>query len=95
MTVENSILLIYLNIVAIYYKGFCSSKIRGLIPVNHVFLCNTRLYWQAHSYVVDWPMDRTLHDRQNSFSSRAIRMCNSPRAEVVSFWLLRVENGIK
>ena len=55
-----------------YYNGFCSSKIRRLIAVNHVFLCNTHLSWQAHSYVVDWPVVRTLHDKQNSFISRIL-----------------------
>ena len=78
-----------------YYNGFCSNKIKGLISVNHIFLRNSRLYWQAHTYVVDWPVDRILHDRQNSFSSRAIRMRNSSRTEVVIFWLLRNKNGIK
>ena len=60
--------------------------------MNHVFLCNTR---QAHSYEVDWPVNCTLHDRQNSFSSQTIRMWNSPRIELVIFWLLRNEKGIK
>ena len=78
-----------------YYSGFCSSKIRGLIPVNHVFPCNTHLSWQAHSYVVYWPADRTLHDRQNSLSSRSIHMWNFPRAEVVIFCLLSNEKVIE
>ena len=53
--------------------------------MNHVFLGGTRLSWQAHSYVVDWPVERTFYDIQNSFSSRIIRMWNSPRAEIVIF----------
>ena len=93
MTVGYPTLLIYCNIVAIwivslcyrYSNGFCLSKIRGLRAVNHEFLYNTRLSWQAHSYVGDWPVDRTLHGKQNSFSSRTIRMLNSSRAEVVIF----------
>ena len=78
-----------------YYIGFCSSKIRGFIALNHVFLYNARLSWEAHSYVADWPVNRTLHHKQNSFSSRTIRMWNSPRAEVVIFWFLRNEKSIK
>ena len=63
--------------------------------MNHVFLCNTLLSWQAYSYVVDCPVDRMLHDKQNSFPSRTIRMWNSPRTEAVIYWILRNENGIK
>ena len=46
-----------------YYNGFCLSKISGLMAVNHELLCNTRLSWQGHTYMVDWPVDRTLHDK--------------------------------
>ena len=62
-------------------NAFFSSKLWGFIPVNHVCLCNTRLSWKAHSYVVYWPVDVTWHERQNSFSSSTIRMWNSPCAE--------------
>ena len=78
-----------------YYNEFCCSKIRGLIPVNHVFFSKTHLSWQAHSYVVDWPVDRTLHDRLNSFSGRTICMWNSLSAEVVIFCPTRDEKSIK
>ena len=50
-----------------YYNGFCSSEIRFPVPENHIFLCNTRLSRSAQPYVVDWPVDCTLHYRQNSF----------------------------
>ena len=78
-----------------YYNGFCLSKIRGLIAENHVFLCNNRLSWQTHLYVVDCPLERKFHDKQNSFSRRSIRMWNSPRAEVVISWFLKDEKCIK
>ena len=60
-----------------YYNGFYSDKIRGLIHVNHLFLCNTSHSWLKHSYVVHWPVDRRVHDWQNSFSSRTIIWENS------------------
>ena len=56
--------LSYVSLFYHYYNGFCSSKIRGIILVSYVFPCNTRLYWQAHSYVVNWPVDRILRDNQ-------------------------------
>ena len=49
--------------------------------LNHVFLCNTRLSRQAHSYVVDWPVDRTILCGQNLLFSRIIRMWNYIGAE--------------
>ena len=66
-----------------YCKGFCSSKIRGFISLHHDLLCNSRLSCQVYSYVVNWPVDRILRDRQNSFFSRTIRIWNPPRAEFV------------
>ena len=80
--------------VSLFYCYY-NCKITGLIAVNHVFLCSTRLSCQSHSYVVDWPVDRTLHDKQNSLSGRTIRMWNSPRAAVAIFWFLRDGEGIK
>ena len=35
-----------------YYKVFFLSKIMKLIAVNHVFLCNSRLSWQADSLFI-------------------------------------------
>ena len=75
------------------YNGFCLSKIRGLIAVNHVFLCNTRLSWQAHLYVLDCPLERKFHDKHNSSFSRTIRLWNSPRTEVVISWFLNDAKG--
>ena len=57
-----------------YYKRFSSSEISGLIREDHVFLRNTRLSWQAHLYVVEWPFNRTIPYGQNMFFSRTVRM---------------------
>ena len=68
-----------------YYNGFCWDEIRSLIAENHVFLRKSRLSWQVHPSMVDWPVDRTLQYRQKSFFNRIISMWNSLRAEVVIF----------
>ena len=75
------------------HGDFNSSAISGFIPENHVFLCYTRLSW----YIIDWLVDRTVHCTQNSFFRRTIRMWNyySLRAVVITFGVLRNENGIK
>ena len=70
-----------------YYNGFCSSK-RGLICRIHVFLCNIRLPWQAHSYVVDWLVDRTLSDRQNlsDYSYVELQSCRNCNFLAFQWW---------
>ena len=78
-----------------YCNGFCLSEIRGLVFENHVFLLNTCYSRRTRQYIVDWPVDRTLHYRQTAFFSRTIRMRNSLCAEFTTFLLWRAENGIK
>ena len=34
-----------------YYNGFSSRQTRELIPMTFIFLSNTRLFWQAHSFL--------------------------------------------
>ena len=77
------------------YNRFFSIKINGLIPENHVVLRNTWHSLLAYPYVVDCPVDRAIPYGQNSFFSRTNRMWNSLRTEIVIFWLIRDEKGVK
>ena len=92
-SIRNTILRLCVNHSSITIKT--DFKISGLIAKSHVFLPITCLSRRAHHYVVDWPVDRTTSYGHNSFFSQTIRMWNSLRAEVVIFWLLRHEKGIK
>ena len=56
-----------------YYNRFFSSVISKLIPENHVSSSNAPLSRRANPYVIDWPMERTIHYGQNWFFSRTIR----------------------
>ena len=68
---------------------------KGLVYEKHVFLRNTCFSRRAHPHVVYWPVLSTLHYKQNSFLSLTILMWKSFGTEVVIFWLLRDERGIK
>lgn len=65
-----------------YYNGRCSREIRGLVPDNHIFLRGTRTSRRAHPFVVDCPVNRTMHYRENSFFARTARLWNDLPAEV-------------
>ena len=65
-----------------YYNGISAAEISELIPRARVFVRNTRLSSRSHPFVVDCPVDRTTHYRENSFISRTSRMWNNLPAEV-------------
>ena len=52
-----------------YYNGRSSRNIWGLVPNNHIFLRSTRISRRAHPFVVDCPVNRILHYRENTFLS--------------------------
>ena len=66
-----------------YYNGRCSCEIRSLVPDNHIFLRSTRIFRRAHPFVVDCPVNRTIHYRENLFFARTACLWNDLPAEVV------------
>ena len=64
-----------------YFNGFCSDEIRDLVPETRTFSRNTRASSRAHPFVVDWPVNRTTHYRENSFFSRTVRLWNKLPAD--------------
>ena len=50
-----------------YYNGRYTWEIRGLVAVNHIFLRSTRISRRAHTFVVDCPVNRTMHYRRKFF----------------------------
>ena len=59
-----------------YCNEFCSTEIKGVLPENRVFLHNNRLSLRALLFMVDWPVDHTLHYRHILFFSWNIRIWN-------------------
>lgn len=62
-----------------YWCTFFSSEIRRHVAQNRVFLRSTylSLSFRTRTIVVDWPMVRKLHYKQNLFISLTICMWNS------------------
>ena len=64
-----------------YYKGRCSREFKGLILDNHIFLRCTRTFRKAHPFVVDCAVNRTIHNKENSFFARTASLWKDLPAE--------------
>ena len=65
-----------------YYNGRNSREIRGLKPDNHIFLRSTHTSRRSHPFLIVFPVNRTVHYRENSFFARTARLWNNLHAEV-------------
>ena len=68
-----------------YYNGRCSCEIRDLVPDNYIFLRSTRTSRRAYPLLVDSPVSRTMHNRENSFFAGTARLWSDLNAEVFPF----------
>ena len=57
-----------------YYKGSCFREIRFPI-ITYFYVLSTRTSCKAHPFVIDCPVNRTMHYREDPFFASTAHLC--------------------